>query len=93
MMILHHQGHATTNLFPRCGVTPETIQHLYQCTHKGIRDRWKVSLDALRKWFECQNMDPDITILLADTLLYITGEINKLTQCHIKTSFISAGHV
>ena len=49
MTIIHRQGHATINLCPRCGVNPEMIQHLYQCTHKGNRDRWTVLVDTLWK--------------------------------------------
>ena len=38
-------------------------------------------VDALRKWIEAQNTDPDIEILLADKRLYIAGERNDLPQC------------
>ena len=38
-------------------------------------------VDALHKWIEDWNTDPDITILLADALLYIVGEKNDLFQC------------
>ena len=81
MTILQRQGHVTTNLCPCYGVTTETIQHLYQCTHKGSRGRWTASVEALRKWIEAWNTDPYIAIILADTLLYIVGEINDPTQC------------
>ena len=49
MNILQRQGHATTNLCTCCGVTPERIQHVHQCNHGGNHDRWKASVDALRK--------------------------------------------
>ena len=81
MKILQRRGHATANLCPRCRVTPETIQHVYQCTHKLSRGRWIVSVDALRKWNEARNTNPDIVILLAKKRLYIVGERNDLPQC------------
>ena len=81
MTILHRRLHATTNLCPWCGLSPDTIQHMYQCIHKGSRWRWTVPVDALLKWIKDQNMDPEIAILLAGTLLYIVGERSYLTQC------------
>ena len=80
MTFIQRQGHATTNLFPRYDITLVIIQHLYQCTHKGIRDRWTNSVDTLRKWLEAQNTDPYIAVLLDKSLLYIVGERNDLTQ-------------
>ena len=41
MAILQQQGHAATNLCHGCGLVPEMIQHMYQCTHKGSRTAWK----------------------------------------------------
>ena len=79
IIILQQKGQATTNLFPRCEETPKTIQHLYQCTHEGSCSQWKALVDALWKWIEAQNTDPDIVILLADALLYIAVERNDLT--------------
>ena len=81
MTILQLQVHATTNLLPRCGITPETIKHLYQCSHKGSRGRWAELVDALQKFLEDQNADSDIATLLSNALLYIAGEINDLTKC------------
>ena len=81
MTILQRKGYATTNLRPRCGLDPDTILHMYQFTHKGSRGRWTASVEALRKCLEDRNMDPDIAIILSDTLLYIAGEINDLPQC------------
>ena len=81
MKILQKQVHTTTNLCPRFVITPETIQHIYQCIHKIIRNRWTLLVDALHKWIKVRNTDPDISILLADTLLYIVGKINDLPQC------------
>ena len=49
-------------------------------THEGSRGRWTASVDALWKWLEAWNTDPDIAILLADTLLYVTGERNNLPK-------------
>ena len=80
MAILQLKGNKTTNLCPCCGVDTETTQHLCQCTHSGNRGIKTVSVDALRKCLEAWNMDPDITIILADTLLYIEGERNDVTQ-------------
>ena len=80
MTIKQLRGHATTNLCPRCGVTTNTIEHMFQCTHTGSYGRWTVSVDALRKWLEDRNTDPYIVILLANALLYIAGEINDLPQ-------------
>ena len=51
---------------------------MYQCTHGGSRGRRTESVDALRKGIEAWNMDPDIEIILVDTLLYITGERHYL---------------
>ena len=48
--ILQRRGHVATNLWPRCVLSKEKIQHLYQYTHEGIHGRWTVSVDALRKW-------------------------------------------
>ena len=79
MTILHQQGYATTNLCPRYGLASERIQYMYQCTHKEIRGRWIASVDALRKWLKARNTNLDIAIILVNTLLYITGEINT---CH-----------
>ena len=101
MIILQRQVHVTTNLCPCYRVTTKKIQHLYQCTHKGIRGRWTASVDALRKCIEAWNTDPYIAIILADTLLYTVGEINDSTQCpnltlhsdifHIGYSYITLG--
>ena len=81
MKILQHRGHATTNLFPICGLDPETIENLYQCTHRVIRDIRTASVDALRKWLEARNTDPGFAILLEKSLLFIAGDINDLSQC------------
>ena len=81
MTLLQRQVHKTTNLFPRYGLAPETIQHMYQCTHKRSCRRWTASVDELWKWIESRNMDPDIAIISAGVLLYISGEINDLPQC------------
>ena len=81
MTLLQRRGHLTTNIFPWCGVALETIQHMHQCINKRIRSRWTDLVDALRKWIETRNMDPDIAILLSETILYITGERNDLPQC------------
>ena len=78
--ILQQQWQATTNLFPHCVLAPETIQNLYQCTHKGSHGRWKASVDALWKWLKAWNRDPKIAIILVDTLSYISGERNDLSQ-------------
>ena len=80
MTILQQLGHATTNLFPCYGLDPETIQHMYQCTHGGRRGRWTALLDTLQKQLEARNTDPDIAIILVNTLLYIAGERNDLPQ-------------
>ena len=81
MKILQRLGYANTNLCPLCYLDMETIQNLYQCNHYGIRVRWTASVDALRKWLEARKRDPDIAIILVDTILYIIGEINNLPQC------------
>ena len=73
-MILQQQGSTTTNLCSLCVITLEMIQHIYQFTHKVIRDRWTASVDALHKCLEAWNTDPGIAIILANALLYITGE-------------------
>ena len=39
-----------------------------------------MSVDALKKWLKAWNTDPDIVILLDDTLLYIEGERNDPPQ-------------
>ena len=49
--------------------------------HKGISGRWTASVDALKKWLETQNTDPDIATLFVDEILYIVGEGNDLPQC------------
>ena len=81
MKVLQRQGHATTNVFPRCGVNLEKILHLYQFTHKGSHGIRTSSIDVFQKWLEARNTDPYIAIVLADALLYIAGEINDLPQC------------
>ena len=81
MTILQRQLHAKTNLCLWCGINTETIQHHYKCTHKGIRNRWTASVDALKKRLEYRNTDPDIAIVLAIAPLYIAGERNDLPQC------------
>ena len=53
---------------------------MYQCTHGGNRGIWTASVYALQKWLEAWNTDPDIIILLASTIFYISGERNNLTQ-------------
>ena len=88
MRILHLQVHKTTNLCMCCDVAPERTQHLYQCTHKESRVIWTSSVDALRKWLKARNMDPDITMILVDTLLYIPGERNDLTECPNLTIYL-----
>ena len=93
MTILQQQGHATTNLCPCCGVTPETIQHIYQCTREGSRYRRTASVNALRKWLKACNMDPDIVILLDGALLYIAGEINDLPQYPNLTLHLDILHI
>ena len=80
MTIIQQKGHATTNFFSRCVLEMEMIQHLYQFTYKGSCDIWTVSVDILRKWSKAQNTDPNISIILVDTLLYIVVEINDLPQ-------------
>ena len=93
MTILQQQGNATTNLCPCCGVTPETIQHIYQCTREGSRYRRTASVNALRKWLKACNMDPDIVILLDGALLYIAGEINDLPQYPNLTLHLDILHI
>ena len=83
MPILQRQGNATTNLCPCCGVTPEIIKHIYQFTHEGSHNTWTALVDALRKYLEARNTDPDNAVLVAGALLYITGERNYLPQCPI----------
>ena len=61
MKILQQQGHASTNLFPKCGTVPETIHYLYRLTNERSSGRWTASVDALGKWIETWNMDPDIS--------------------------------
>ena len=81
MTIIYRRGHATTNLCPRFGVTPETIHHLYQCTYKGSSDIWTALVDALCKSLKARNTEPDIVIVSADALLYTLWERNNLPQC------------
>ena len=81
MKIPQQQVHATKNLCLRCGLDLDTIQHLYQLTQEEIHGIWTASVYALQKWLKARNMDPDIAILLVNTLLYIIGERNDLPQC------------
>ena len=81
MAILQRRGHAKTNLWPRYGLDPKTIQHLYQCTHEGRSGIWTASVDTLSKWLEAWNTDSEIAIILVDTLLCISRERNDLPQC------------
>ena len=53
---------------------------MYQFTHGGSRYRWTAPVDALRKWLEMWNTDPDISTIFVDTLIYITGEGIDLPQ-------------
>ena len=80
MTILHWQGHTTTNICMSCSLSPDMIQHIYQCNHEGSRSRWTASADALRKFLGAWNTDPYISILLVDSILYIVGKINYLPQ-------------
>ena len=60
--ILQRRGHASNNLYPGCGISPVTIQNMYQCTYEGSCVICIVTVYALRKWLEKQNMDPEILI-------------------------------
>ena len=64
MTILQQQGHASSNICPLCGMIPETIQHMHQCTHEGSCVGRTASVDAFQKWLETRNTDPDIMIFL-----------------------------
>ena len=81
MTILQQWGYASTNLYQRCGTVLETMHHMYQCIHEGSRGRWTASVEVLRKWLETRNIDPKISALFVDALLYIAGEVNFLPQC------------
>ena len=81
MTILLQWWHAKNNLCLRCGLDLETIHHLYQCNHEGGRGRQTASVDALQKWLEARNIDPDISIIFVNKLLYITEGRNDLPQC------------
>ena len=80
MTIIKQLVHTTNNLWLWCGLSPETIQRTYQCSHKIIHGIWTASVDQLCKYIEARNTDPDIKIILVDTLLYIVGERNDLPQ-------------
>ena len=58
-----------------------TIQYLCQCIHEGSRVIWTESVENPQKWLETRNTDSNITPIFVNTLLYISGEGNALTQC------------
>ena len=78
MAVLKWRGNAITNIWPHCGVAPKMIQHIYQCTHKGSGGIRTASVDALWKWLEDWNTDPDIANILSEKLLCIAGLRNEL---------------
>lgn len=46
---------------PRCGFSPETVQHISQCTQKYSTRIWHKHLRQMDTWLRKQDTDPDIT--------------------------------
>ena len=53
---------------------------MYQFTDKGSRGIRTASVDALRKWPETRNTDPNISFFFFNALLYIAEEGNVQQQ-------------